>query len=419
MKGNMEEKSRKGKAFDAMNVGEFRLYIIMRFFFIMALRMVGTVVGWKIYILTRNPLALGMIGLSEVIPAVSLALYAGHVIDKSDKRKMLLKTICFYLLCAVALLIIHLDVTEQYAGKKIIEVSIYLVIFCTGIIRSFSGPISHSIIAQLVPKSILPNAITWSSGTWLIASVIGHATAGFLIAHAGYTITFSVIISYIIIAIACIACISPKPIVHLNVQQKTWESMKEGLRHVFRTKELLGALSLDLFAVLFGGAVALIPIFAADILKVGAEGFGWLNAAADMGAISSIALLTFFPLQKNQGRILLYAVAGFGICIILFGISKFFWLSFAALMLSGILDGISVVVRSTILQLKTPDSMRGRVSSINSMFINSSNELGQFESGVAAKLVGVIPSVVLGGCMTLLVVVITWIKAPSLRKLEY
>lgn len=419
MKGNMEEKSRKGKAFDAMNVGEFRLYIIMRFFFIMALRMVGTVVGWKIYILTRNPLALGMIGLSEVIPAVSLALYAGHVIDKSDKRKMLLKTICFYLLCAVALLIIHLDVTEQYAGKKIIEVSIYLVIFCTGIIRSFSGPISHSIIAQLVPKSILPNAITWSSGTWLIASVIGHATAGFLIAHTGYTITFSVIISYIIIAIACIACISPKPIVHLNVQQKTWESMKEGLRHVFRTKELLGALSLDLFAVLFGGAVALIPIFAADILKVGAEGFGWLNAAADMGAISSIALLTFFPLQKNQGRILLYAVAGFGICIILFGLSKFFWLSFAALMLSGILDGISVVVRSTILQLKTPDSMRGRVSSVNSMFINSSNELGQFESGVAAKLVGVIPSVVLGGCMTLLVVVITWIKAPSLRKLEY
>src|SRR4030095_6826545 len=146
------------------------------FFFIMALRMIGTVVGWKIYILTRNPLALGMIGLAEVIPAVSLALYAGHIIDKSDKRKMLLKTFCFYLLCAIALLIIHLDATEQFAGKKIVEVSIYLVIFCTGVIRSFSGPLSNSIIAQLVPKNILPNAITWSSGTWLIASVIGHAT---------------------------------------------------------------------------------------------------------------------------------------------------------------------------------------------------------------------------------------------------
>lgn len=415
----MEEQNRKVKAFDAINVPEFRLYIIMRFFFIMALRMTATVVGWKIYILTRNPLALGLIGLSEVIPAVSLALYAGHVIDKNDKRKMLLKSISFYLVCIIALLVIHLDITEQRAGKKIVELSIYLVIFCTGIIRAFSGPTTNALIAQLVPKKILPNAVTWSSGTWLIASVIGHATAGFLIAHAGYTITFSVIIIYIIVAIVCVALIGPKPIVNLNREQRIWESMKEGLRHVFKTKELLGALSLDLFAVLFGGAVALIPVFAADILKVGAEGFGWLNAAADMGAITSIALLTFFPLQRNQGKILLYAVAGFGICIILFGLSKFFWLSFTALMISGILDGISVVVRSTILQLKTPDSMRGRVSSVNSMFINSSNELGQFESGLAAKLVGVIPAVVLGGSMTLLVVVVTWLKAPSLRKLEY
>ena len=419
MNENPAEKKRKGKGFEAINIVEFRLYIVMRFFFIMALRMIGTVVGWKIYMLTRNPLALGMIGLSEVIPAVSLALYAGHVIDKNDKRKMLLRSISFYLACAIALLIVHLDATEKHAGKQVIELSIYFVIFCTGIIRAFSGPISNSIIAQLVPKAILPNAVTLSSGTWLIASVIGHATAGFLIAHTGYTITFSVIITYILIAIGCTVYMTPKPIANPNLQQKTWESMKEGLRHVFRTKELLGALSLDLFAVLFGGAVALIPVFAADILKVGAEGFGWLNAAADIGAISSIALLTFFPLQRKQGLILLYAVAGFGICIIIFGLSKFFLLSFAALMLSGILDGVSVVVRSTILQLKTPDSMRGRVSSVNSMFINSSNELGQFESGVAAKLVGVVPAVVLGGAMTLLVVAITWLKAPSLRKLEY
>lgn len=419
MTEDMDEKDRKRRAFEAINIQEFRLYIVMRFFFIMALRMIGTVVGWKIYILTRNPLALGMIGLAEVIPAVSLALYAGHIIDRSDKRKMLLKSILFYLLCAIALLIIHLDSSERIAGKTFIELAIYFVIFCTGIIRAFSGPISNSIIAQLVPKSILPNAVTWSSGTWLIASVIGHATAGFLIAHAGYTITFSIIITYILVAISCVIFITPKPIANQNLQQRTWESMKEGLRHVFKTKELLGALSLDLFAILFGGAVALIPVFAADLLKVGAEGFGWLNAAADIGAITSIALLTFFPLQKNQGRILLFAVAGFGICIILFGLSKLFWLSFIALVASGVLDGISVVVRSTILQLKTPDSMRGRVSSINSMFINSSNELGQFESGLAAKLVGVVPAVVLGGSMTLLVVIVTWLKAPSLRKLEY
>ena len=247
----------------------------------------------------------------------------------------------------------------------------------------------------------------------------GHATAGFLIAHAGYTITYSIVIAYTLVAIICVTFMSPKPIANRNTSQKTWESMKEGLRYVYKTKEVLGAMMLDLFAVLFGGAVALIPIFAADILKVGAVGFGWLNAAADIGAITIIATLTFFPLRKNQGKILLFCVAGFGVCIIIFGLSQWFWLSFTALLLSGVLDGISVVVRSTILQLKTPDTMRGRVSSVNSMFINSSNELGQFESGVAAKLVGVVPSVVLGGCMTLVVVVVTWLKAPGLRKLSY
>jgi MFS family permease len=195
--------------------------------------------------------------------------------------------------------------------------------------------------------------------------------------------------------------------------------VKEGLRFVYKTKEVLGAASLDLFAVLFGGAVAIIPVYARDILKVGAIGFGWLNAASDIGSICIVILLTLYPLQKRQGKKLLFAVAGFGACIIIFALSKNFVLSFAALLVSGMLDGISVVTRGTILQLKTPDNMRGRVMSVNSMFINSSNELGQFESGVAARLMGVVPSVVFGGCMTLLVVLITWIKAPSLKRMEY
>jgi MFS family permease len=182
---------------------------------------------------------------------------------------------------------------------------------------------------------------------------------------------------------------------------------------------VLGALSLDLFAVLFGGAVAMVPIYAKDILKVGAVGFGWLNAASDIGAIIIVVLLTLFPLRKKQGKRLLIAVAGFGIAIIIFGISKLFWLSFIILLISGVLDGISVVIRGTIVQLQTPDEMRGRVMSVNSMFINSSNELGQFESGLAARAMGVVPSVVFGGCITLLVVVITWFKAPTLRKMEY
>jgi hypothetical protein len=191
------------------------------------------------------------------------------------------------------------------------------------------------------------------------------------------------------------------------------------LHFVFKTKEILGALSLDLFAVLFGGAVAMVPVYARDILKVGAEGFGFLNGASDMGAICSVILLTAFPMKRKQGYKLLIAVFGFGVCIICFGLSKLFLLSFFVLMISGMLDGISVVVRGTIMQLKTPDNMRGRVMSVNSMFINSSNELGQFESGVAAKLLGVVPSVVFGGCMTIAVVIVTWVKAPSLRKMEY
>jgi MFS family permease len=195
--------------------------------------------------------------------------------------------------------------------------------------------------------------------------------------------------------------------------------MKEGLRFVFKTKEILATFSLDMFAVLFGGAVAMVPVYAKDILKIGPQGFGFLNAASDIGSIVIIVLLTVSPLKKSQGKKLMLAVAGFGACIILFALSKWFILSFVALLIAGIMDGISVVVRGTIMQLKTPDHMRGRVSSVGSMFINSSNELGQFESGMAARLMGVVPSVVFGGCMTLIVVIVTWIKVPSLRKFEY
>ena len=215
--------------------------------------------------------------------------------------------------------------------------------------------------------------------------------------------------------------IQDKPKLPFNTKGdvSTWESVQQGLRFVFKTKELLGAMCLDLFAVLFGGAVALIPIYARDILKVGPEGFGFLNGASDLGSIIIVIILTFAPLKKKQGRKLLLAVAGFGTCIIIFGISKIFFLSFAALLISGMLDGISVVIRGTIIQLKTPDNMRGRVMSVTSMFVNSSNELGQFESGMAAKLLGTVPSVIFGGSITLLVVIITWLKAPTLRKMEY
>ncbi len=405
--------------FAAMRIPEYRNLMMGRFLFIMGLRMMGTLVGWWIYELTNDPFAIGLIGLSEVIPAVSLSLYAGHVIDISEKRKLLLRGVTLYFVCALFLLLLSTSYTTAQLSKHWIAFLIYIIIFFTGIIRAFTGPTFGTMVASIVPRELLQNATTWNQGIWLSASVTGHATVGFLIAILGNTGSLAVICSLVSIGFLFMFQIKPKPSLNEPGEKKTLDSVKEGLSFVFKTKELLGALSLDLFAVLFGGAVAMIPVFAKDILKTGPIGFGWLNAASDIGSILIVILLTLSPLKKQQGKKLLLAVAGFGICIIIFAFSRLFWLSFAVLLLSGMLDGISMIIRGTIVQLKTPDQMRGRVMSVNSMFINSSNELGQFESGVAAKLLGVVPSVVFGGCMTILVVATTWFKAPSLRKMEY
>jgi MFS family permease len=405
--------------FAAIRIKEFKNLVIGRFIFIIALRMMTTLVGWWIYQLTNTAFAIGLVGLSEVIPAVSFALYAGHVIDISEKRWMLLRGVLLYFVAASILLFLSSGFTKQRLASHWIAVCIYGVIFCTGIIRSFTGPVFNVILAYIVPKTVLQNATTWNQGAWLSASVTGHALGGLLIAYFGITGALTAIVMAIFLGFIVLTGLKPKPPLNERGEQRTWESVKEGLRFVFRTKELLGAISLDLFAVLFGGAVAMVPVYARTILHVGAIGYGWLNAASDIGSICIVVLLTIYPLQKNQGRTLMFAVAGFGACIIIFGLSKIYLISFLALMISGMLDGISVVVRGTITQLKTPDNMRGRVLSVNSMFINSSNELGQFESGLAAHLLGNVPSVVFGGCMTLLVVIVTWLKAPTLRKLEY
>jgi len=405
--------------FAAIKILQYRGLLTGRFCFTMGLRMLSTLVGWWLYELTGNPLAMGMIGLAEVVPALSLALYAGHVIDTSEKKSLLLKGIFSYLLGGLVLLALSIYLYRHHGDKTLVIGGIYAVIFCTGIIRAFVGPSFPALLGHIVPKATLQNAITWNQGTYLSASVAGHATGGFCIALFGVTGTLVAIITLVLLAFLNINRIEKAPPKPTATPMRTWESVKEGLRFVFNTKEVLGALSLDLFAVLFGGAVAMVPIYAKDVLKVGAVGFGWLNAATDIGAIIIVVLLTLFPLAKQQGKRLLFAVAGFGICIIIFGISKLFWLSFSILLIAGILDGISVVIRGTIVQLRTPDEMRGRVMSVNSMFINSSNELGQFESGVAARTLGLVPSVIFGGCVTLLVVFVTWFKAPTLRKMEY
>jgi len=382
--------------------------------------MVATVVAYQLFHLTKSSFSIGVVGLSEFIPVFSLALYAGHVIDRSDKRTLLLRCILLYSVCVLALIIVTMPDIENKLSITTLSFLFYLIIFFSGAIRSFAGPASNAIIAQLVPKNILQYAANISSTSWLAASITGHASAGFLIALAGVHFTFYVIIVYVLLAAYALSKIQKKPIAHNKLNAKTWESVKEGLSYVFKHKILLAAISLDLFAVLFGGATALIPEIADRILKVSPIGFGWLNAAIDIGSVIMIILITLNPLRKKQGLILLLVVAGFGVCIITFGLSNFYVLSFLSLLVAGMLDGISVVIRGTILQLTTPDEMRGRVSSVNSMFINSSNELGQFESGMTAKIFGgAQPAIVFGGIMTIIVVIISWIKAPRLRQFEY
>ncbi|WP_245729092.1 MFS transporter [Niabella drilacis] len=403
----------------AVRVPEYRNLMTGRFLFVCAMRMITTVVGWWIYQLTKDPLAIGLIGLSEVIPALLLALYSGHKVDVSDKRKLLLRSVAGYFFAAGFLLFLSTDLAGKTFHIRHITWCIYGTFFFTGILRSFAGPSLNSMIATIVPRQLLQNATTWNQGTWLSASVTGHALGGFLIALYGITNTLAVIVTLIFAALLILTQLKPKPPFKGNAEKKTWDSVAEGVRFVFRTKALLAAMALDMFAVLFGGAVAMIPVFASDILKIGPMGYGWLNAASDIGSIVIVLILTFSPMRKAQGKKMLIAVAGYGTCIILFGLSKWFLLSFFALLVSGILDGISVVVRGTVMQLLTPDHMRGRVSSVSGMFVTSSNEFGQFESGMMSRVLGVIPSVIFGGGMTLIVVITTWLKAPTLRKFEY
>ena len=274
-------------------------------------------------------------------------------------------------------------------------------------------------IAAIVPRNNLQKAISLSSSTYLISSIAGHATGGLITALAGIANAYFVSAALILIATVSSFQLKPKPPIFTEKKEPIISSIKQGFNFVWNSKTLLGVISLDLFAVLFGGAVAFIPEIAENILHTNAIGYGFLNAAMDIGALISVLMLLAAPMRKKQGIKLLLAVAGFGIFIIVFGLSKFYWLSFLALAAAGICDGISVVIRGTISQLYTPDELRGRVSSINMIFINSSNELGQFESGVTSRLFGTLPAVVFGGVMSVLVVAGTWIGFPNLKKIEY
>jgi len=397
---------------------EFSWFITARILFIAGLRMTPVLLGWRLYEITGSKLALGFLGLSEVIPAIALALPAGVKVDRSNKHRLISICIAIYFFLMLGMLLVTSQWMQDNYSRSIIEWSIYGLVFGTGAVRAYTGSAFNAFLAQLVPQNSLVKAVSINSMVWLVAAVAGPAIAGLLMGYTNITIAFTPVCVLIGIAFFLFQKIKPKQ-VSWQGNSKTWEGVKDGLRFVFKQKALLGAMSLDMFAVLFGGAVALLPAFANDILHVGPQGLGWLVAATYLGNFVAIAWLTSHPLKGKQGKTLLYVVAGFGLCILVFAISQNFWLSFFALFAGGLFDGVSVIIRGTVVQLFVPDEMRGRVSSVNSIFINSSNELGQFESGVAATAMGMVPSVIFGGCMTLLVVIITWFKAPGLRKFEY
>ncbi len=408
----------KKDPYSSLKIKEFRWFLAMRLAIVLAWSMQFVLIEWEVYRLTKDPLSLGLIGLMEVIPAISMALFAGHFVDQNEKRSMLIKCFIGLALISLCMCVLMYPAIHDSLSTSLIVKGFYALVFLGGIIRAFIIPSIFSLLGLIVPNNEKPNAAAWSSSTWQVAAVIGPAMAGFLIGWISAFGSMCLVTFAIIVGIIFLMQIKRKPILNPDLGEPIFQSLKRGITFVFENKTILNAISLDMFAVLFGGAVALLPIFAQDILKVGSEGFGILRAAPAVGGLITMLVATHFDLNHRAGRKLLLAVFGFGICIIIFGLSTNFWISVIALFMSGVTDGISVVIRSTILQLYTPDNMRGRVSSVNSIFVGSSNELGAFESGFTSKLMGTVNAVVFGGIMTLVVVGTTAFASPKFRDLD-
>ena len=408
----------KKDPYEALRYKEFNTFLLVRFAMVFAWSMQFIVIEWQVYSITKDPLSLGLIGLMEVIPAVALALFAGHIVDQKEKKGMLLKCILAFSIISFGLFLLTWPVVIASYDIQTVLYGIYFMVFLGGLVRAFIGPTIFSLLSLIVPKKVYPNAATWSSSVWQIGSVVGPAVAGFSITLIGVHWSMCSVFICSIIALLGLSQIEKKPIMNPKIGEPIMQSLTEGIKFVFNNKTVLGAITLDMVAVLFGGAVALLPIFAQDILKVGPEGFGFLRAAPAVGSFLTMLFTAYVPLTKNAGIKLLAAIFGFGVSIVVFGLSTIFWVSLLALFLSGVFDGISVVIRQTILFLKTPDNMRGRVSTVNSVFVGSSNELGAFESGLTAKLMGTVTAVVFGGSMTLIIVALTGFISPTFRNLD-
>jgi len=403
----------KPDPYAALRYSNYRYFVLGRSFFTLAMQMQTVAVSWEIYQRLRAntrdaALALGFIGLVQVIPMILFALPGGQAADRFDRKTITRTTQLLFAACALALLVL----SRMHAPVGYY----YLVLSIAGIGRAFSVPAITSLFPTLVPRELLPNAMTWNSTVFEMTAMVGPAIGGVIVAQAGAAASYMV--NIILTGLAFLTFSLTVPVTtRTDKPPITWNSLVSGIRFVFGTRLLLGLFCLDLFAVLLGGATALLPIFSSDVLKTGPEGYGLLRAAPSVGAITMALLTAHLPPWRSAGRAMLFGVAGFGCAILLFGFSTLFWLSMLALALTGMFDNISVVVRQTVMQMLTPDQMRGRVSSITFLFISCSNELGEFESGLTARWFGAVGSVIFGGIGTLLVVLGSTFVFPEIGKL--
>lgn len=400
----------------ALRIREFSTFISARVCITIALQIQAVVVGWQIYELTNSKLAIGLIGLTEAIPSILVSLYAGHIADIIQRKKIIVITVFVLVLCSAALWFFTIDLGSFLIQSGVFP--IYAVIFISGIARGFLSPAVFSFMPQLIPRELYKNAITWNSTLWEAAAITGPALGGLVYGFYDVTTVYTFDVAFMLMGFTLLLFIKKKPLPPVTGTFGVKEKIKEGLSFVFNNKVMLGAISLDLFAVLFGGAVAMMPVFAKEILHVGPQGLGFLRAAPAIGAVIMAFYITHNPIKRNMGKTLLWSVAGFGASMICFAVSQNFWLSISLLIISGMFDCVSVIIRGTIMQTLTPENMKGRVSAVNNIFIGSSNEIGSFESGVAARFLGLVPSVIFGGCMTLGIVGATAWIGKSLRELK-
>jgi MFS family permease len=396
-------------AFAALRFRDFRFMVLGSFLAVIAEQMLGVAVGWELYERTRDPFALGLVGLVEIVPVLLLALPAGHVADRRDRKWIVIAAMGAIAACAFGLF--GLSITRGPLP------AFYGLLFGIGVARAFQSPAFSALSAQVVPPSHYASAATWSSGAWQSSAILGPALGGLLLAvWGGSTWVYAVAGGLLVLVALLFFLLRPRAVAR-SEEPISRESLLAGARFIRRTPVILAAITLDMFAVLLGGATALLPVFALDILHVGADGLGWLRAAPAVGAVLTAPIIALRPPFRYAGRTLLLVVAGFGLATIVFGLSRNFVLSLAMLALLGGLDNVSVIIRGTLMLTRTPDILRGRVNAVHSVFIGISNELGAFESGLAAALIGTVGAVVAGGIGTILIVALVAAFAPELRSL--